>query len=125
MVHHTHLILIASLVIGSLSGSLCGDLVAAEPGFETIFDGKSLQGWSGDPKLWSVQDDAITGVTTDEEPLEYNKFLIWDGEVENFHLRAKVRLIGNSNSVSLQASQGRRRIRRRRLPVRHSSQARK
>ena len=71
---------------------------AREPGFETIFDGKTLQGWSGDPKLWSVQDDAITGVTTDEEPLEYNKFLIWDGEVENFHLRAKVRLIGNSNS---------------------------
>ena len=94
MVYPTHLILITSLLIGSLHG----DLVAAEPGFETIFDGKSLQGWSGDPKLWSVQDDAITGVTTDEEPLEYNKFLNWDGEVENFHLRAKVRLIGKNNS---------------------------
>ncbi len=98
MIHHTQLILITSLFIGSLSGTLCRELDAAEPGFETIFDGKSLQGWSGDPKLWSVQDDAITGVTTDEEPLKYNKFLIWDGEVANFHLRAKVRLIGNSNS---------------------------
>ena len=70
----------------------------AESVFKSIFDGHTLKGWSGDPKLWSVQDRSITGVTTDEEPLEYNKFLIWDGEVENFHLRAKVRLIGNNNS---------------------------
>ncbi|MDP6446563.1 MAG: DUF1080 domain-containing protein, partial [Pirellulaceae bacterium] len=98
MVLHRHLIVIASLLIGSLSGSCGGGLVAAETGFERIFDGETLRGWSGDSKLWSVQDGAITGVTTDKEPLQYNKFLIWDGLVENFHLRAKVRLIGNSNS---------------------------
>jgi putative heme-binding domain-containing protein len=94
MVHSRHLILIASVLIGPIGGGL----VAAEPSFERIFDGESLKGWSGDPKLWSVQDGAITGVTTDEEPLPYNKFLIWNGEVENFHLRAKVRLFGDSNS---------------------------
>ena len=91
-------IAIASVLMGVLSGAIAKSLVAAEPGFESIFDGTTLQGWSGDPKLWSVQDGAITGITTDEAPLEYNKFLIWDGEVENFHLRAQVRLIGNSNS---------------------------
>ena len=58
----------------------------------------SLKGREGDPKLWSVQDGAMTGVTTDEEPLPCNKFLIWEGEVANFELRAKVRIIGNSNS---------------------------
>jgi hypothetical protein len=94
MIRHHHLIAIAIL----LSGSFGSVLIAAEPAFESIFDGTSLRGWSGDPKLWSVRDGAITGVTTDEERLEYNKFLIWAGEVENFHLRAKVRLIGNSNS---------------------------
>ena len=72
--------------------------VAAEPEFESIFDGKSLAGWSGDPKLWSVQDGAITGVTTNEAPLPYNKFLIWQGEVENFVFRAQVRMFGASNS---------------------------
>ena len=91
---HHRLIIITNLLVGSLGSGLA----AAEPGFERMFDGETLQGWSGDPRLWSVQDDAITGVTTEEEPLDYNKFLIWDGEVENFHLRAKVRLIGNSNS---------------------------
>jgi|TARA_B110000037_G_C17115078_1_gene503430 hypothetical protein len=75
----------------------CG-VNTTESDFESIFDGQTLKGWSGDPKLWSVQDNAITGVTTDEEPLEYNKFLIWDGEVENFHLRLKLRLFGNNNS---------------------------
>jgi hypothetical protein len=89
-----NLIAIVSLLMAPLGGGL----IAAESVFESIFDGHTLKGWSGDPKLWSVQDRSITGVTTDEEPLEYNKFLIWDGEVENFHLRAKVRLIGNSNS---------------------------
>lgn len=94
MMRHCHFIVIASLLIGLLDGRL----VAAEPRFEPIFDGETLQGWSGAPELWSVQDGAITGVTTDQEPLEYNKFLIWEGQVENFHLRAKIRLIGNSNS---------------------------
>ncbi len=55
MVHHHHLIVIASLLIGSLGS----EMAAAEPGFEPIFDGKTLQGWSGDPTLWSVQDGAI------------------------------------------------------------------
>ncbi len=94
MVRHLHLIVIAGVLVGLLGG----ELIAAEPNFERIFDGKTLQGWAGDPKLWSVQEGAITGVTTDKERLPYNKFLIWEGEVANFELRAKVRLIGNSNS---------------------------
>ena len=73
-------------------------LAAAEPDFESIFDGKSLAGWAGDPKLWSVQGGAITGVTTDENPLPHNNFLIWDGEVENFELRVKARVFGANNS---------------------------
>ncbi len=94
MMRYRNLIVIA----GMLAGWLGGELVAAEPSFERIFYGKSLTGWAGDPKLWSVQDGAITGVTTDEELLPYNKFLIWEGEVANFEFRAKVRLFGNSNS---------------------------
>ena len=93
-----HLILVAGLLSGLIGVGFDAELDAAEPSFESIFDGQSLKGWSGDTKLWSVQDGAITGVTTDEAPLDYNRFLIWDGEVENFHLRAQVRLIGNSNS---------------------------
>ena len=51
-------------------------------------------------RLWSVQDGAITGVTTDGSPLPYNKFLIWrGGTVKNFELRAKVRQTGNNSGI--------------------------
>jgi putative heme-binding domain-containing protein len=72
---------------------------ADDAGFKSIFNGKNLAGWDGESKLWSVQDGAITGVTTDEEPLAYNKFIIWrGGVVKNFELRAQFRLFGKSNS---------------------------
>ena len=31
--------------------------------FKSLFNGKNLDGWEGNPKLWSVKDGAITGVT--------------------------------------------------------------
>lgn len=70
-----------------------------EETLQSIFNGKDLSGWDGDPKLWSVVDGAITGTTTEESPLPYNKFLIWTGgTVRNFELRLKLRLIGDNNS---------------------------
>ena len=75
-------------------------LAAEEPGFTPLFNGKDLAGWEGDPALWSVQDGAITGVTTDDAPLPYNKFLIWrGGTVKNFELHAKVRQTGNNSGI--------------------------
>src|SRR5258705_8264174 len=44
-----------------------------------LFNGKDLTGWDGNPESWSVQDGAITGVTTDDKRLPYNQFLIWRG----------------------------------------------
>jgi len=35
-------------------------LTADEPGFQPMFDGKSLKGWEGDPTYWRVEDGAIT-----------------------------------------------------------------
>src|SRR4051812_41878845 len=31
-------------------------LTGDEPGFKSIFDGKTLSGWEGDPKYWSVSE---------------------------------------------------------------------
>ena len=58
----------------------------AEDG-KSLFDGKTLTGWDGDLKFWSVQDGAITGKTTPENPTKGNTFLIWKGgEVEAFDI---------------------------------------
>lgn len=71
-----------------------------ETGFQSIFDGKTLAGWDGNPELWSVSGGAILGVTTGTDPIETNQFIIWEGEVANFVLRLEFRIAdrGNGNS---------------------------
>ena len=35
------------------------DAIPVEPGFVSVFNGRDLTGWEGDPDVWSVQDGAI------------------------------------------------------------------
>ena len=66
----------------------------AEQGSQNLFNGKDLSGWDGNPRLWSVQDNAITGQTTAENPTKENTFLIWtNGTVADFELRCSYRII--------------------------------
>ncbi len=48
-------------------------------GMESIFNGRDLAGWDGDPRLWSVRDGVIHGETTKENVAKGNTFLIWQG----------------------------------------------
>ncbi len=71
-----------------------------------LFNGKDLTGWEGNPKSWSVKDGAIVGVTTDDEPLPYNQFLIWrGGKVKNFELTAKIRQSGNNSGLQYRSQE--------------------
>jgi len=66
-------------------------------GFVQVFDGKSLRHWSGDPKYWSVQDGALTGMT--DGSLKRNHFITWkDSTIRNFDLRVKVKVSVSGNS---------------------------
>lgn len=66
-------------------------------GFTRLFNGRNLNGWSGDPKFWSVKDGAITGVT--DGSLKSNRFLSWNGStIRNFDLRVKVKVSAGGNS---------------------------
>ena len=58
-----------------------------------IFNGKDLTGWKGQPEFWSVKDGAITGQTTKETPVKENTFLIWEGEVGDFELTFKYKIV--------------------------------
>src|SRR5436190_749578 len=61
--------------------------------FQTIFNGKDLAGWDGNPKLWSVKDGAIVGQTTAENPIKGNTFLIWtNGTTADFELRCSFKI---------------------------------
>lgn len=66
-------------------------------GFVRIFDGKSLRGWTGDLKYWSVKDGALTGVT--DGSLKMNRFITWkNSTVRNFDLQVKVKVTAGGNS---------------------------
>ncbi len=72
--------------------------IGIEPGFTSIFNGRNLLGWRGNPRIWSVKEGAITGQTTPKNRISENTFLIWTGgDVGDFELRLKFR-IENGNS---------------------------
>jgi hypothetical protein len=74
-----------------------GTLLMAEPGFESMFNGKDLTGWSGSPDLWSVRDGAIVGQTTKEKPAKENTFLIWtNGQPADFEMRCSFKIVANN-----------------------------
>jgi hypothetical protein len=74
-------------------------LAGDEPGFRTIFDGKSLSGWEGDPKYWRVADGSMTGEITPETIIKSNTFIIWrGGEPEDFELKVDYRITSGGNS---------------------------
>lgn len=65
---------------------------SVEPGFKSLFNGKDLTGWAGRTNHWSVEDGAITGMTSKENPAQGNNFLIArEGDknlvVQDFELR--------------------------------------
>lgn len=72
---------------------------ADEPGFQPIFDGKTLQGWEGDPKYWRVQDGSLVGEITPETVIRSNTFVVWrGGSPGDFELKAEYRITEGGNS---------------------------
>ena len=64
-----------------------------------IFDGKSLEGWEGDAKLWRVADGMITGGSLTEK-VTHNDFLATVKRYANFDLRLKIKLSGTEGFIN-------------------------
>jgi hypothetical protein len=100
------------VILASLVGGLClgqtyvpkqsdrpEPAAGDEPGFKPIFDGKTLDGWEGDPKYWRVEDGALVGEVTPETLLKSNTFIIWRGGApKDFELKADYRITSGGNS---------------------------
>lgn len=73
---------------------------AADEGYLSLFDGKTLKGWDGNPDFWRVEEGMITGQTTAEKPTKGNTFLIYRGqEFGNFELKLEYKIIGGNSGV--------------------------
>jgi hypothetical protein len=62
-----------------------------------IFDGKTLNGWEGDLKVFRVEDGAIVGGSL-KTALSHNEFLTSNKEFGDFELRLKVKLAGAASA---------------------------
>lgn len=92
--------LLLTLPLGALSLFAALHTLSAEDGFTALFDGKTLDGWDGDPKFWRVEEGAIVAETTQQNPTKGNTFLIWEGgEVADFELKVEFKLRNHNSGI--------------------------
>ena len=90
--------LIKSVLLIALSFFLLHFSAAAQPEkWTTLFDGKTLQGWTkkGGTALYAVKDGAIVGTCVDQSP---NTFLCTERQYGDFILEVELRVEGTLNS---------------------------
>lgn len=73
-------------------------LNSASAGPVTLFDGRTLDGWEGDTKVWRVENGVITGGSLGGNP--QNEFLATKKEYRNFILRLEYKLEGTEGFVN-------------------------
>jgi len=74
-------------------------------GFQPIFDGKTLSGWEGDPAFWKVENGAIVGQSTPENPVKENTFIIWrGGEPKDFELKVQFRMNSTNSGIQIRSA---------------------
>jgi hypothetical protein len=84
---------------------------ADEPGFTPLFDGKSLDGWEGNQKIFRVEQGAIVGGSL-KAPVARNEFLCTKEQYGDFELRLKFKLLGKGANAGVQ-------LRSQRIPNHH------
>jgi hypothetical protein len=73
--------------------------IEKENTFQPIFNGKDLEGWSGDANYWRVENGILIGEVTPETILKRNSFVIYKKEQpENFELKLEYRITNSGNS---------------------------
>lgn len=115
--------LIATIVICAATSAMLwlpvSPLIAETPddtqkdnsGFQTLFDGKTLEGWDGDSNVFRVDHGSIIGGQL-KEKIPHNFFLSSKEEYGNFELLLEFKLIGDDTNAGVQ-------IRSRRIPDHH------
>ncbi|MBO9637495.1 3-keto-disaccharide hydrolase [Siphonobacter aquaeclarae] len=98
MCKHTRLWL-GILLLAAVAPAQAQSKKSKKDGFVSIFDGKTLKGWDGDPTYWKVEDGCITGEITPATLLKTNNFLIWTGgEPADFELKGEFKIAQTGNS---------------------------
>lgn len=98
----------------NISGQRNGVFIEPDPmdfsdhaGYISLFDGKTLKGWDGQPGVWSVEDGAIVGVST-KEKVAGNTFLVYHGvEAKDFDMKFEIKVEwGGGSGIQYRSSTG-------------------
>ncbi|HPS03512.1 MAG TPA: DUF1080 domain-containing protein [Candidatus Sumerlaeota bacterium] len=100
---------VCSAVLTATSHSILNAAESEQPkesneGFTSLFNGKDLTGWKGDPKLWKVEDGLILGSTVGN-PIQKNTFLSTEKSYDDFVLRVKVKLRNHNSGIQFRSEQ--------------------
>jgi hypothetical protein len=77
-----------------------------DAGFTSIFDGKTLNGWDGDPRFWRVENGEIVGETSPTNIVKLNNFLIWrGGTLKDFELKLDFRITGTNSGIQYRSTE--------------------
>ena len=69
----------------------------------SLFDGKSLNGWTGDTAFWKVEDGTITGESTAANPCKKTTYLTYNKlEFSNFELTFSFRFMSEAGNSGVQ-----------------------
>jgi hypothetical protein len=71
---------------------------ADRTGWTPLFDGRTLNGWSGNAEVWRVEDGAITAVSTAERRIGSTHIIWMGGEPGDFELKLEMKLEGDIHS---------------------------
>ena len=93
-------IMAAVVLLSALALQPCaGQPAAGERGFKPLFNGRDLQGWDGDGKLWLVENREIVGRSPG---IKQNEFLVSAAPYGDFELRLEFWLKGGSGNSGIQ-----------------------
>ena len=67
-------------------------------GYISLFDGVSLKGWDGNPRFWRVEDGAIVGESSPQNPSGNSYITYRDIEAHDFNLKMEIKVEGTAGT---------------------------
>ena len=93
---------IVALLLCSVTGLAQMSPQEKKEGFKPLFNGKNLDGWDGDPRIWKVAGGTIVG-NTEGVTMEANSFLISKERYKDFVFRAEVKLRNHNSGIQFRS----------------------
>ena len=102
----SRILFVAALLLPLLSAQTANTLTEQErkENYRLLFDGKSLDHWKGDMKLWSARDGKIVG-STHGNKIPHNSFLISKEKFSDFILRLEVNVRNHNSGVQFRSEE--------------------